>query len=358
MKKNRNIPWYKTLEFRFWVKILLLFFLSILLFPIVTFLFFKIVNESIIETGQLGDTFGGLMGPFIAMIASFLTFIAFYVQFHANEQQKEDLLIERFENKFYEMLRLHRANIDETKIVGLFDIERRKAYVSMFNELRFLYFKCEQLYYELLNEGEIKEIKIDSLELKLTLLKMAYTFFYVGVGNNSDHIHKKVLEKVEPNFYEKVNDRLKDIKERHKENNYLTSVKSLDGETIDLNVKYLPFGGHMSRLGHYYRHLYQTLKFVDTNEVLEEEEKYSYIKILRAQLSDHEQALLYYNVVSTFGWRWIEEDKNYLINYRVIHNCPLPLINFGVSPKEHQVINRYIKDWEVKHKKPFFEWDE
>ena len=41
-------------------------------------------------------------------------------------------------------------------------------------------------------------------------------------------------------------------------------------------------------LGHYYRHIYQTVCFVDKQEILSEKEKYSYVKMLRAQLSDLE----------------------------------------------------------------------
>lgn len=43
------------------------------------------------ETGQIGDTIGGLMGPFIAMAGVFLTFVAFLMQVKANEIQREQL---------------------------------------------------------------------------------------------------------------------------------------------------------------------------------------------------------------------------------------------------------------------------
>lgn len=43
------------------------------------------------ETGQIGDTIGGVMGPFIAMAGVFLTFVAFLMQVRANEIQREQL---------------------------------------------------------------------------------------------------------------------------------------------------------------------------------------------------------------------------------------------------------------------------
>ena len=54
--------------------------------------------------GQIGDTIGGIMGPFVAIIAAWLTFIAFWVQFKANNQQRHDIAIERFENNLFEMI--------------------------------------------------------------------------------------------------------------------------------------------------------------------------------------------------------------------------------------------------------------
>ena len=43
------------------------------------------------DTGQIGDTIGGVMGPFIAMAGVFLTFVAFLMQVRANEIQREQL---------------------------------------------------------------------------------------------------------------------------------------------------------------------------------------------------------------------------------------------------------------------------
>lgn len=50
------------------------------------------------STGEIGDTIGGIMGPFVAIAAAGLTFIAFWVQYKANIQQRHDIAIERFES--------------------------------------------------------------------------------------------------------------------------------------------------------------------------------------------------------------------------------------------------------------------
>ncbi|MCH5715567.1 hypothetical protein [Niabella hibiscisoli] len=67
------------------------------------------------KKGQMGDAFGGTMGPVIAWIAAILTFAAFYIQYEANKEQRNqfakqanDTVIERFENRFFELIKLHR----------------------------------------------------------------------------------------------------------------------------------------------------------------------------------------------------------------------------------------------------------
>lgn len=67
-------------------------------------------------TGQIGDTIGGIMGPFIAMAAAGLTFIAFWVQYKANIQQRHDIAIERFESNLFEMIHIQQEIINGLKI--------------------------------------------------------------------------------------------------------------------------------------------------------------------------------------------------------------------------------------------------
>lgn len=58
------------------------------------------------ETGTIGDTIGGTMGPFVAIAAAILTFLAFWVQFKANEQQRNDIALERFESNLFELIHI------------------------------------------------------------------------------------------------------------------------------------------------------------------------------------------------------------------------------------------------------------
>ncbi|ELQ2466450.1 putative phage abortive infection protein [Vibrio vulnificus] len=74
-----------------------------------------------------------------------------------------------------------------------------------------------------------------------------------------------------------------------------------DDETFndDINGHYLMFHrvyGHL--VGHYFRNVYQILKYVDKSVV---EDKKFYSNLLRAQMSDYELGLLFYNCISDLG---------------------------------------------------------
>ena len=101
------------------------------------------------------------------------------------------------------------------------------------------------------------------------------------------------------------------------------------------NVK---FGGHMSRLGHYFRHLFQTVNYVHSADFLTRDEKYDYVKTLRAQLSTEELVIFFFNSLSLFGEKWelsVKNDNDKLITrYRFIKNIPLGF-TFGISPKQY-----------------------
>ena len=95
--------------------------------------------------------FGNTVGPLIAWGAAILTFLAFWVQYRANIEQKEQFAtqdrftkIERFENKFYSLVEIHRNNVIELKIGET--TEGRKAFISLFNELKFTYLAAISCY--------------------------------------------------------------------------------------------------------------------------------------------------------------------------------------------------------------------
>lgn len=54
----------------------------------------------------------------------------------------------------------------------------------------------------------------------------------------------------------------------------------------------------ISTLDHYFRHLYRIFKYIDETPLIEDEDKYQYASIVRAQLSDCELLVLFYNALN------------------------------------------------------------
>lgn len=84
----------------------LVFFLFVVLICFFPYWFTKDGLTDFSKTGQIGDTIGGIMGPFVAIAASFLTFLAFWTQYKANNQQRDDIALERFETNLFQMLQM------------------------------------------------------------------------------------------------------------------------------------------------------------------------------------------------------------------------------------------------------------
>lgn len=55
----------------------------------------------------------GVMSPFVAICAAILTYLAFRMQFLANKKMLDDSAKQQVERQFYEMLKIHRDNVDK-----------------------------------------------------------------------------------------------------------------------------------------------------------------------------------------------------------------------------------------------------
>ena len=297
------------------------------------------------ETAVVGDTFGGILGPIIAFFGVLATFWAFYIQYEANIEQKKqfkrqelDLKVERFENRFFELIKIHRENVEDVVITGKSSVKSRKAFISMFNELR----ACYHIVYEI-RETTYKYLNIDDKDL----VNIAFVLFYIGVGSNSNPLSLKLLSKYNEDFINDIIYRLSEIKKSYvaKPNQYKIKISAISKlPELDAYLKYKPFCGHISRLGHYFRHLWMTVKYLDIQDESVIKDKYEYIKIFRAQISSYEQLLLHYNSLTDLGNAWITEGL--IKKYKLTKNIPVPMAYFGPD------INQLYDDIN------YFEWNE
>lgn len=90
----------------------------------------------------------------------------------------------------------------------------------------------------------------------------------------------------------------------------------------DINFDIEAFRGHSAFLGHYYRHLFHTVKFVvsQCDNFLSYKAKIHYLRLLRAQLSNHEQIMIFYNWLSGYGKAWENGENKFFTEFVMIHN--------------------------------------
>ena len=290
---------------------------------------------------EIGITLNGLMSPFIAISAALLTFIAFLVQYQANKKIQEQFKIQEVDQLFFEMLKLHKENVNEFNIDGydhivtkqtggrdsLQKIQRqtsqRKVFVTMVTELEAI-IEIAQL---MLQPNTDKD--------KEKLFQVAYEIFFFGI--ESENVQKW-------NFYRfpQFKLKLKNIRKEHSDSYSKENKFNINGKYIHLYIKYKPFSGHENRLGHYYRHLYSTVDYIVSREkdnIISKDKAKHYLKLLRAQLSNDEQLLLYYNYRIGFGENWDKKSKKrknkFLTEYKMIHNMPVKRVKFIEKPENH-----------------------
>lgn len=78
-----------------------------------------------------------------------------------------------------------------------------------------------------------------------------------------------------------------------------------------------------TRFDHCFRHLYRIYKYVDTSDLITEEERYDYACIIRSQLSDYELVMLFYNCLTTNGR---EKFKPLIEKYTIFNNLRTELL--------------------------------
>lgn len=369
----------KTFDRQFW-KFAIFFFIAVVCICFIPWLLYtrtSLLDLTTEKSARIGDSIGGMMGPFIAIIAAAFTFLAFWVQYKANLQQELDLQKERFENKFYELLKLHKDNVNEITVANKY--HGRKAFVHMFYEYKLIHIMAEAFIKKYPNNLDdvpqnLKDT-IDKIELGVPhhlgfdlkdlekITGITYTYFFLGTGSNSDYLTYNVLSKIaSPRFVCYLTNYLRDFQGRINKDipHRKDIIESELGDKVNIDSNFdIPtypiLHGHVSKLGHYYRHLFLTVKFVSEydSKVLSPTDKYEYIKILRAQLSAHEQLMLYYNSLASFGSPWRKE--KFIQNFRIIKNIPLPLATLGARPEK--VFAKEIEDYK-KLGLSFFEWHE
>lgn len=293
------------------------------------------INNNGVEeySGTLGDLIGGTLNPILALFGILAGGLAFYAQYQANKQVQDQFKIQQFESRLFKMLDIYNTNVENLKFITRKrgnTFEGKMAFpslVSNYNELQkdikqYIRLKRINLQQIISEEYQNKIAPIDCNNL--IIMELSYIIFLYGTGISGRKNIKTIFKEIYNEQF--LNQLLNYLSNRPIE--YLKKHKShakkwknifIDFETFDRpnNAKFDKYyNGHQNNLAHYFRHLYMILRYINEQENLSYLAKWEYSKLIRTQLSNHEQLLFFINSISVVGRNW--EIKKTDVNEKLI----------------------------------------
>lgn len=270
-------------------RVLLILFIIVLLLPIIlTKIPGFLVDFS--ETGQIGDTIGGITAPFIGLIAGYLTFLAFHEQYKSNSEAHRDIKREQFESKYYNCLSLLNNLELHTEIPNIGNY--KKAYYFMYYEYKAVLWLLKYKTPDIIigrgnDQSEIVPyfLASDNHDSPIAewskLYKQAYSCFMNGVSKS-----KTIANKENSNaLLSSDNDYLYYIREYINNGKYIDIPYLSDFELNKLSL----FEGHRYHVDSFFRF---SLKILEMIENEGGDNKIIYISTFMSILTEHQIALL------------------------------------------------------------------
>jgi len=258
--------------------------LILLILGIVVFIWndWDISTQSKIQSdkvGQFGDFVGGLIGSIWALAGVILFYVALTEQRNDFKTNREVLnaqtnALEQQINEF----ELQREELAETRKVFKIQSEtlKRQQFESTF-------FSLVDLHHEIVKSIDLvsrkpKYTPTEKLTLEIPSAEKQSKITEITTGRDCFVKFRKGFI----NTYRRIKREKPDLKEKE-----LINESYLDYYEV-----------HQSDLGHYFRNLYHIFKFIKNAEI---EDKKRYTSLVRAQLSNEELFLLFYNCISDLG---------------------------------------------------------
>ncbi len=247
--------------------------------------------------GAYGDFFGGILNPILAFIGIIAASLAFYAQYEANrqvqiqfEEQKKKDYIQNFENTFYNLINI------QNQIISDIDLKPKKIF----------HFNSELKDFignnKIVNESYSENLKLDENS------EITSRDVFVYIFDLLDYlllIDSRIFIDSDIEFIER------NIEDVNKFNKVFLTEFDITYNKYKIESKFPPiynkiYSAVSSDLGHYFRNFYRIIKFIDIanfseNKVDDYKVKYNYTSILRAQISDAELKVLFFNCIYFHG---------------------------------------------------------
>lgn len=326
---------------------------------------FSNMNSLDVEvTGQFGDFFGGVVGSLWALAGVLLYFSALKLQQEQLREQKRDIKLneklvsqQQFESTFFGLLQTQKdLKNDLSCQVERIVWEKNNYYIkklnsnsasffhSILNELYLLYLVYKRESYEIWDE--------ETINIMISQLNSEADFYEEnGIPYDYSSKIKDLLEYLNLNYFTKIY--------HVKESTVKLAQKKDTEELICCSIYGHVFLTYQDQLGHYFRHLYNIVKFLDNEkqksiELVKDEQNFiqleidinrrfsNYFSFVHSMLSTSELAVLYYNSML------FPKAKELYIKYGMFNN----LLDSNLINKEHSEL---IKDANLKNKKELFQ---
>ena len=384
MKKgNKIVRWFK----RYWFYIIIVLFILSALYVAHGF----VMASAGEYTSLFKPEVWGYYGSFLAAILLAATIIFQVISFKRQQ----------IENKFFELVKYYRANIQEMELRNPFyykdsngkasedeKVNGRRAMKIIFDQYcvacRIVYdIAGKNCHLKVLKEVANKEYEkyfhqikkcTDTDKYRFLINELAYMITFWGVPMSASI---ELEDFIESRYkIEKLNNLIKKIKmfpalyecsQPEIISSYFRKKLELKKGPMSnfISFKEKPsltfikfFGGHQYQLGHYFRHLFQAVRYIDEQPwwILTEYKKRDYINTLRAQMSNYEQALLFINSLSQVGRKWEYDKKakkSLISDYDLVKNLPKHFIPDMIPDKYYPDVEfEYLdKDNKDNHSK-------
>lgn len=283
--------------------------------------------------GLYGDFIGGFVGTLFSLVAVFFLYETLIAQRNTLIKQEESIQyqkisfeVERFETTFFNLLRTQQeiTNGIKTYFYSLnknittitYTVQGREFFIYSKNELTKIWENIESdEYLGSYDENDIENI-LHEIEELYDLSSPRFT-----VPMDAKHLEKLIIDK----------EKLKLVNEQYRiTNKYWEQIHEKEIINKLESIYELFFLRYHYVIGHYYRHLYHIIKFVEQFEKSKPEFKgmsKRYIDFIQAQMSSYEMMLLFYNAISFPKLLRLLIDYNFLENLAVedlideSHNC-------------------------------------
>lgn len=296
------------------------------------------------------NTISGILVPlftFIALVVAYNTFLSQKKQLEIQKNQA-DKQLEIQKQQLKDQKKQAELSVFENHLFHMIEQQHKleEKVVDKYGSFRDLYKYFCRIYTYV--NGLVVHFKEDDKKKEIKL-KIANYIFYFGADG------KFMCDKTYQTLIEQYGLEEEKLKSLINELNNNQIMKFFANDEYDKLIK----TQKTEELGIYYRNLFNAIRYIDW-ECPEEDKKEDYAKLVRTNLSDFAQLMLYYNMQGERGKAWMNKDEVkdpkgnqdcLLTRYKPIKNCAISIDNADIDPRNDgrkELFSDDVIDYELK----------